>query len=905
MAWTDEIARTQAELVYYLRIEGYPVWFFTRTPDASWAAPAGVTFRDGLAIPATMEQSVKLFDGRATAGHLEFRIKDILTTPSASPSAANPYFLTRAFATGRSLADSNVYSAYLTADLTPTAVSATVTTVAGLPAMPFDLYIGIETVRVTANPAGTTLTITRAAYPSVDGGGLGLRHDFDANEEGAPLVLVSSVPFSWVNRRVALHATWYDRASQTFGAQADSQVIWRGRLARLDFDVPTDEWRLSCKPLLEDLQRPIMATVRPTTIRGIQLTGVPTVLRIIGLQFTNVTSGATTLLSVTVPGNLYDDYADLEDEINAALAALAAPVGVALTQGSFVFFNYTGADEYRVMVQLPAPLAVTLGYTEDYSAWARPVVSVPAATSARIDPPQAPARVYHPADATEIAASTNAVSQYFVTGAPPRQQAGAGVSAVAPAVLLDGKMALRYNAFVETGLLTDVRSSGWPGEGAPSNLRLRRGPDYVLRRSGGDDNQEQIPAAQAYVSPRGFGFPLNGIIRELLKLMTSTGYAVNGTYDVLPVGYGLGIPAALIDTASFEAVEDELGAASAERQWIVSEPTPLSDLIDAEAKTLGFYVVMNGSGQLAARRIAQDFAGLTAVALTEDNKHSPTDRATFSVSPASLLNQVTVRFDYQWQDDKPASELPFNWRVSQQQYETTRGLDVDNRGLYSFESMDTAELIGRLQERIGVYADPWPTVTRTINRQLFTRIVPGDRLRLTDSGLPDVFTGNRGVAAMTVTAVRVSFDLHKGHGRVDAIHDGMIPDAQRAPLDPSARLTAFNPGTFVATLAANDFSVAPATDVDSFAVGDVVLIVEGSATTPTASTNTQRTIAAVGANQVTLDGAIGGLDPAVSVVYLTFARHDSTVTGQRTRGTWMGARTDNLIQNATRIRHYM
>lgn len=907
MAWTDEIADTQAELVYFLRIEGYPVWIFTRTPDSTWTPPSNVTFRDGLGVPDNLSQSIQMFEGTSTVSPLMFRLKDIATTPGATIGTSNPYWFTQAFATGRVLSEAGRYAAYLDEDVDETETVIDVTTATNMPGAAFDLYVGIETMRVTAGFGTTTLTVTRAQYPVVDGAGLGMRHSEAIDDSGNPMALVSDVPFSWYNRRVALYATWYDRASGTFGGRTAAgtptgggvnyQLIWPGRLHRLDFDTPTDEWKLECKPLLDDLKRPVMWNAATSFLSsGIQLTG---------LSVSERSLHVTAVWGDTAGGALPDDarYSPLTiaegfyslpalyTAIQEALASWTWTLGFGMQGTRFTVHNPLDPFIGVVGIRLPPVLSVFLGYTDEYVSTTITIVAPPLSTTVGPEPAFPLAALVLPAAATEIPTDT---TTGFVTGAPARQETG-----VAPALLIDGKMVRRYNGTTATAFTSAFRAD-WP-----SNTNLAIGENVIVRRSG---NLSLVPISQVYAMPRTFGGDTShGVLRNLLALMTSTGLATNGAYDLLPSGYGLGIPEELIDIASFEAIDDLLGAGLTERQWIVATPTPLIDLLLAEAKTLGFYLVMNGSGQIACRLIGQSLADAADVALTEDNKAQPTDskkpdRATFSVSPAGLLNQMNFRFNYQWGTDD-YTEHPANFRVSQEQYETTRGIDVENRGLFAFETTDLAEIEGGLLARMGIYANPWPTITRSIGRQVFTRLIPGDRATLTDSALPDVFTGQRGVSARSCTVIGVDYDMHKGTGRVTLIHDGILPAG--SPLAPAMRVTAFDAGTNIATVAANEFSVAPSTDAAAFAVGDVVLAVEGSAASPAAPTNTERTITNIAGNDITLSGGIGGLNPATSVVYLTFTDWNSVAAAQLTRGTFAANPSNNLIQGAGSARRYL
>ena len=86
MAWADEIARDDAEIVYILRMQGIPRWFFSRGErsggtqflTSSWTPPTGITFSDGLGIDdvgvSQISQSLRMFEGATNAGNVTFTL---------------------------------------------------------------------------------------------------------------------------------------------------------------------------------------------------------------------------------------------------------------------------------------------------------------------------------------------------------------------------------------------------------------------------------------------------------------------------------------------------------------------------------------------------------------------------------------------------------------------------------------------------------------------------------------------------------------------------------------------------------------------------------------------------------------------------------------------------------------
>jgi hypothetical protein len=404
---------------------------------------------------------------------------------------------------------------------------------------------------------------------------------------------------------------------------------------------------------------------------------------------------------------------------------------------------------------------------------------------------------------------------------------------------------------------------------------------------------------QAYVSPAVLdGGATYGIIKEILRLMVSTGYGVNGSYDQLPPGYGLGIPAALVDVESFEAAQSALSQSLLTRHWIVSEASSLLETpIEPEARSCGFQVVLD-NGRIACR-LMQASVAPGAVSLTESNKGEPGDRAVFRVDAANIIQGFTLKAEWDIVDERFRTTVNSADEAVLRRYNSARIEEVENKGAKEAAGTDIAELGFRMQLRAALYGEEHPIVARTTSHLLFTRVVPADFIPITDSGIIDPETGEFGVTLRPGTVLRSSFDLLTGKGRIEMMIEGHEPQSRLAPLAPSAEMVAWDSGTRYATFHANSFtdSTGALADVaDYFEIGDEVQIVEADDTDPaTATTAILGIVSFPAANQVELDGATN-FTPTTVPTYMQLGPTSQNV-GEESRATWQADPDDNLIND--------
>ena len=918
MAWADEIAKPGMTLVPFLTVDGYPLRIFTRVP-VGWAAD-GWTNVDGLEVPGAIEQEIDPKETRATVRNLRVVVDD---TPITGTLA--PYRFSRLFgATSRLYADSAAYTAELATELNAGDLTITLSHAIGMPALPFDAHVGNECVTVVALVAGLTYTITRNVYPCVAATVWGQWHRVAT---GSPWRYpVSTIPYSWFNRRVALYFTWID-SNGTWGPKAEVYRRWVGRINGFQF-LGNDQWALDCSPITDDVTRSILAPTTATTTleRGFEFRGTPAADRLISGADLGTTGGGDFLIlgeaATTITAQFYDSIQALMEEIETQIHAVLAPatygylshrieIGDDGIGKVIALWDANGTDQRQFNFFCSPAIAQCLGLEQ---VQAHPVAGTNSARGYiqfRWD-----GGAWNPQEVTFPGPYATHYWQWQCSRIKVTDSAG-----FTPGAMGDGS-----NAAIEVGDVCVRRYESIAGNdfvtpwaNVQDNTTAHFGDTAICVLNGPE--YQSISVRQVYLMPRSYGAIRAtdwGVIVNLLRLLTSTGSGFNGTYDVYPQEYGLGIPVDLIDVASFEFVADLLPWVQ-ERRWCLREAAPVTDVLDPEGLVLGFYVVQDATGRIAARVARNPRPGSPIVTLDEGNKAATPGRAELVLPAASIVNAGNLTYGYPIiGDDPPRSVVNVGNPLSQSMYGERRARDIEHRGLWDYGDGAVQDIIAGMVTQFARTSYPQATISRTTSRDLFSRLIPGDLVRVTDAAVPDTDTGDRGITARVFTVRFVREDIHGAGGSVSLVRDSIHPANLTGPVCPSALVTAaviIGAGpNYRLTLGANEFTnAADGVDRDAFAVNDACLFVEGDAADPTAATSITRTVVAIGpaANQIDVDGALTGLVPATGVVYMTFARHITAVppptvaiVGQLDRGTWF-AGTDGFILDSTTYRGHV
>jgi hypothetical protein len=181
-------------------------------------------------------------------------------------------------------------------------------------------YIGQETISATALSGGEMTGVTKGLYSLFETqAGDNHAYVYPRVMEGDPgyNMAVSTVPFSWMGRMVALYGAYWDETTGKWCDEDDAELLWVGRISnQIVQSGATRKWKLSCTSVIDDLKRKIGTNFPTATLQHINLTGA------FGRDFWIVVhddNGIVDLFSYTLPKGLYTPR-ELIDEIKDALA---------------------------------------------------------------------------------------------------------------------------------------------------------------------------------------------------------------------------------------------------------------------------------------------------------------------------------------------------------------------------------------------------------------------------------------------------------------------------------------------------------------------------------------------------------------------------------------------------------
>ena len=252
--------RTQLETahgthrVYYLAIDGLEPYLFQRS---SKGVPSGWSRSTMVCFEPTHETTMGLDLGkmRADLSQLTFRLGDIEDLTDLGTS-----YFGKLFSTGRwnnnphvRMTEATNYGTYLDANATSIPIKSNV----GFTS-PSAGYIGQEAINWTSANADTIHNVSRGMYSAVNVS-QPWGHTYARPVDGGKgyTYNVSTVPFSFVGRRVALYLTTWDPIAEGYRAESESELIWTGRADdQIQQDGRTGVWSLSCKSILQELNRP-------------------------------------------------------------------------------------------------------------------------------------------------------------------------------------------------------------------------------------------------------------------------------------------------------------------------------------------------------------------------------------------------------------------------------------------------------------------------------------------------------------------------------------------------------------------------------------------------------------------------------------------------------------------------
>jgi hypothetical protein len=215
-----------------------------------------------LEVTAEIGMGLNIAEAKLDASGITFELDDVLDTDGT-------YYFGKLFAPARW---ANNPHARVASNIEPDEDQIFLLDASSLPASG-TAYLGDETITYTSkndtNPANTQYIdgVTRDVYPCVDGASLGKYYELPLASTGGYRMAISTVPFTWVGRKVALYVITWNQDYQAWNAETDAKCVFLGRISdRIQYDGARGKWLLSCESIMKELDRKIADKTRKTTL---------------------------------------------------------------------------------------------------------------------------------------------------------------------------------------------------------------------------------------------------------------------------------------------------------------------------------------------------------------------------------------------------------------------------------------------------------------------------------------------------------------------------------------------------------------------------------------------------------------------------------------------------------------
>jgi hypothetical protein len=413
--------------------------------------------------------------------------------------------------------------------------------------------------------------------------------------------------------------------------------------------------------------------------------------------------------------------------------------------------------------------------------------------------------------------------------------------------------------------------------------------------------------------------------RALLLLLLSTGTQNfnSASYDLLPEAMSCAVPYSLLG-AAFVADLDRLDNSDRTGCLIISKPTRFSDLMHADVM-MRWCALVWGQGRIQCKAWTTPLAGYATTTIGESSKATPagTDdkMRSSSVEDAALIHNV-IKFEYGADGSgKLRDDITILDKSSARDY-GARALTVEARNAArsgpSAESI--VELISSFSGTMAMFSRPFYKITRPIGLAYFEQLLPLTVIAYTDPHIRNPDTGARGITAWPAIVMGLSFDWGGTSIGIDGPPSVTMPSGEvtlmlmprivagayspAAKIDDTASAGGFSAGYDNATATIrcyqNQYSEAinPA-DVERFAAGDKIRIVEIDPTTAASPTTWTREVQSVpSSTDIKLTAVLAAPAWDAAKKYVIIPDTYSAVQTSQQDKTFQADDADGLIENA-------
>lgn len=798
-------------------------------------------------------------------------------------------------------------------------------------------YVGRETFSYTAIDSGNKkfTGVSKGLYPAVGTTSYGYTYSLrvdDSQVSGSigSKLLVSSVPYSWLGRRVALYVTTWDNATGEWNSETDARLLWVGSISEgIGYNRSTGQWEVSCASIFADLEREICVDLPRANLRGINLCSVYAHEFLIEEYRITATPALVLVASYrpTLTAQWYRDANHLRNifhgMISGFLGGCTAEAGETPTarldvadcgenggwrirfksDGSttnrFVRITYLSKDgPYRHHHPLRA-----LGFSSSFV-----TLEIDQNETIAVVEGDKPFESYHP-----LHPMANGSRLYTDYDPPLWSSQGDHGSSRAFCVVRDEERAelAAYTAQTDEGtervtyLTLDVRdTSGISTNGA---IGHRRG------EAGATIEQSYSPMTEDAST-----FEKRGPFELMLYSLVSTGTTSYNhmRYDKLPLQCGLAIPVSLVDVQSFlDADWRAKGYQLAfwRKRYAITESISWIDLFCREAQLFGEALVLR-DGKLAVRPMfAHDFDRWT-LTLSDSSGCVPIETGVALQSRDNVVTSLEVQWLRRLLDGEYLRTTTFVDSTAEAEMAMRQTMSVEHPGLgLDLEPLDIA-IHGEINRMFDAGRDmlrtPQYQVGVTLAPTMANRAFVGDVVRFTQSNFPDPLGGG----SMSANCYAMIRDVRWSYGEKDrwtgsadlivfsryAI-DAQIPWGPAALVDLSVANGGWNAAAYHLTLVPWRWGYQDTDSQDgaAFSEDDEVLVIERHPADPTSGVvHGPYTVSSYSTStyRLTLKNTptIGTWDSTQEHA-VVFANWDAIVTAQQTRGAWLATSASGLL----------
>lgn len=786
----------------------------------------------------------------------------------------------RLFAPGASCA-TGVHLAYLKdSGATQAWIEANATTIdadgAAAFTAPGTAHVGQETFSFTGVGAGGFTGCSRGLYPAV-GSALGRKHKRPFSDSADGKLLISSVPYCWNGRMVALYLVTWDETVGNWHHDSEAVLLWVGRITdTIRYNPKRQTWQAQCEHILKDLDNAIGEDMPRGVLQGINLSGPQGLSFVVEELHDEATAvvgpggGFTTVeildntATITVPAGFYADADDvaaaIQDALNAACAAwevcywsCGRDSGDKYCISGSCNTPTPGAYDERKVRLKPRNMSTGVQCHALRCLGIDPRVAVYEATTVGpggyvdlVHGSDTAFAAYHPLD---YYCNGEKCSFYGAYSGPYRFWASQGDYGTARAAFqIKGGV---LSSEIEEGRYIDR----YDGNGTELSLRNSHVLleyvtlcDWATRFPGGHHSDtyvgqrvgdDPVYAEQIYLPfATDSAGVTHGPFTQLLYVLLSTGTAAlnHATYDVLPMELGIGIPAAIVDVQSFlDADKDLAGNPAAVRDCYVTDKSESAkDRLLRECQLFGYFPSWDLSLSKLSLKRFMPRADTYVETLDGDVRADVDEWVEPECSTGAVINSWRLECNYNLDTEKYEMTDSVRDQNSRQSLGVTKSVEITHPGVRISEEYGRSTLKDLFLSRMSICGLPWQRCTTTLAPMMIARLSIGDWVQYIGDHHPDPF----GSGAMTCTCLAMATNVYwslggdrRWTGRDDLLlcarYDALtqVPWAAAALVDIAADNGGWDSTNKRLTLVALQYGKSGDSDCGAaFSVGDMIRI---------------------------------------------------------------------------------